>query len=64
MGGPSSDTKLTTVHQNTITEVRPFEIVGGEVAKVSTTGVDGMLVVWDTNEVSALTSKLGGARLG
>jgi actin related protein 2/3 complex subunit 1A/1B len=55
---------LTTLHQNTITEVRPYEIVGGEVAKVSTSGVDGMLVIWDANEISALTSKLGGARLG
>lgn len=64
MGGPSNDTKLMTVHQNTITEIRPFEVVGGEVVKVSTTGVDGMLVLWDTDEVSALTSKLSGARLG
>ncbi|TEB36433.1 actin-related protein 2/3 complex, subunit 1 [Coprinellus micaceus] len=63
-GSTSSDTKLTTLHQNTITEVRPYEIVGGEVAKVSTSGVDGMLVIWDANEISALTSKLGGARLG
>ncbi|KAJ3548754.1 hypothetical protein NMY22_g1139 [Coprinellus aureogranulatus] len=63
-GGPSSDTKLTTVHQNTITEVRPYEFIGTEVAKVSTSGVDGILVIWDTNEVSALTGKFGGARLG
>ncbi|KAJ7050570.1 actin-related protein ARPC3 [Mycena amicta] len=52
-GNSSSDTKLLTVHQNTITSVRPFETKGGRVTKVSTSGVDGNLVIWDTDNVTA-----------
>lgn len=59
----STDTKLNTVHQNTITEIRAYEAFNGEVAKVSTSGVDGALVVWDANEISALSSKLSASRL-
>jgi actin related protein 2/3 complex subunit 1A/1B len=59
----SSDTKLNTIHQNTITSVRSYEIQGGYVSKVSTTGVDGTLVIWDTNEISALVGKMGGVRI-
>ncbi|RDB21525.1 Actin-related protein 2/3 complex subunit 1 [Hypsizygus marmoreus] len=50
-GSPSADTKMLTVHQNTITSVRPYETRGGQVTKVSTTGVDGKLVIWDVNDV-------------
>ncbi|KAF7317949.1 Actin-related protein 2/3 complex subunit [Mycena kentingensis (nom. inval.)] len=57
-----SDTKLLTVHQNTITSIRPFES-NGRVTKVSTSGVDGNLVIWDADAVSALTGKLGGMRV-
>ena len=35
-----------TVHQNTITSVRPYAGQSGNVTKVSTSGVDGKLVVW------------------
>ncbi|KAJ7578385.1 actin-related protein ARPC3 [Mycena floridula] len=56
---PTADTKLLTLHQNTITSVRPYESKGGRVTKVSTSGVDGNLVVWDVNAVSSLTGKLG-----
>lgn len=62
-GSVSSDTKLNTIHQNTITSVRPYETQGGYVTRVSTSGVDGALVVWDTNEITALTGKLGGMRV-
>ncbi|KAK7030611.1 actin-related protein 2/3 complex subunit [Favolaschia claudopus] len=48
-----SDTKLLTVHQNTITNVRPYEFSGGRVSKVSTSGVDGNLVIWEADNVSA-----------
>jgi actin related protein 2/3 complex, subunit 1A/1B len=58
-GASSNDTKLLTLHQNTITSVRPYEVAGGVVTKVSTSGVDGQLVIWDVNEVSALTGKMG-----
>ncbi|KAJ7636016.1 actin-related protein ARPC3 [Mycena polygramma] len=49
----SADTKLLTVHQNTITSVRPYEYSGGRVSKVSTSGVDGNLV----------TGRMGGMRM-
>ncbi|GAA5967659.1 hypothetical protein JCM21900_006732 [Sporobolomyces salmonicolor] len=40
-------TELLTVHQNTITSVRAYAGGGGaDVTKVSTTGVDGRLVIW------------------
>jgi len=66
--GASSDTELLTVHQNTITNVRPYESKGGNVTKVSTTGKDGNLVIWDVGSVtgggaSALTHRLGSTHL-
>ena len=39
-------TQRTTVHHGTITSVRAYEGAPGEVSKVSTSGVDGMLIVW------------------
>ncbi|KAJ7132056.1 actin-related protein ARPC3 [Mycena epipterygia] len=62
----STDTKLLTVHQNTITSVRPYESKGGRVVKVSTSGVDGNLVIWDADSVAAsggLTGRMGGMRM-
>lgn len=55
----------TTVHQNTITDVRAYE--GGEngadVTKVSTSGGDGRIVVWSLGSgVGGVTSGVG--RLG
>jgi actin related protein 2/3 complex subunit 1A/1B len=55
----NTDTKLSTIHQNTITSIRPYEGAGGQVTKVSTTGVDGKLVIWDTASISALTGRMG-----
>jgi actin related protein 2/3 complex, subunit 1A/1B len=60
---PTTDTKFLTIHQNTITTVRAYEHKGNAVTKVSTSGVDGMLVIWDVNAVTALTSRLGGVHL-
>ncbi|EAU88721.2 hypothetical protein CC1G_01094 [Coprinopsis cinerea okayama7 len=61
-GSGTTDTKLHTIHQNTITTVRAYEWdQNGEVTKVSTSGVDGTLVIWDANAISALTGRLGGA---
>ena len=40
-------TERMTVHQNTITCVRPFAGSTGAIAKVSTSGVDGKLVIWN-----------------
>ncbi|KAG1754318.1 WD40-repeat-containing domain protein [Suillus lakei] len=63
-GDSASDTELLTVHQNTITSVRPYDYGGeGIISRVSTTGVDGKLVIWDVNAVSALTAKMGGLRV-
>ncbi|KAF8636664.1 hypothetical protein AX17_003470 [Amanita inopinata Kibby_2008] len=67
-GSGSADTKLLTVHQNTITSIRPYESNGIQATKVSTTGVDGTLVIWDANEVvaggaNALTGRMGGMHL-
>ena len=62
-GSPAADTKLLTIHQNTITIVRPYEVRGGQVTKVSTSGVDGTLVVWDVNDVNALTAKMASVSL-
>ncbi|GAA5966428.1 hypothetical protein JCM8115_002875 [Rhodotorula mucilaginosa] len=56
-------TELTTVHQNTITSVRPYEGSREMVTKVSTTGVDGRLVIWPVNGVGSLTSKVGQMRV-
>ncbi|TFK30048.1 actin-related protein ARPC3 [Coprinopsis marcescibilis] len=61
--GNVADTKPNTVHQNTITSVRPYDAANGEVSRVSTSGVDGNLVIWDANAISALTGRLGGAQL-
>lgn len=45
----ATGTELLTVHQNTITSVRAYEGGdGADVTKVSTTGVDGRLVIWDS----------------
>ncbi|KAJ3815425.1 actin-related protein ARPC3 [Lentinula aff. lateritia] len=54
----TTDTKLSTIHQNTITSVRPYAGVPGQITQVSTTGVDGKLVIWDTASVSALTGRM------
>ncbi|KAH6961183.1 actin like protein 2 3 subunit 1a 1b [Fusarium avenaceum] len=46
-GKTKDDTQLSTVHQNTISTIRPFEISGDRVTKFSTSGVDGRVVVWN-----------------
>ncbi|KAH4040070.1 actin-related protein 2/3 complex subunit [Parastagonospora nodorum] len=44
--GGTDDTKLKTVHQNTINTIRSFQEDGGNVTKISSTGVDGRVVIW------------------
>jgi len=64
-----TDTELLTVHQNTITSVRPYEVRGGQVSRVSTSGVDGKLVIWNLSSVSGgggvstISGRLGGMHL-
>jgi actin related protein 2/3 complex subunit 1A/1B len=46
-GGNVDDTKLHTIHQNTINKVRAYQGGGTEeVTQISTAGVDGRVVVW------------------
>lgn len=46
--GGVDDTKLRTVHQNTISKVRAYQGGGtGQVSQISTAGVDGRVVVWN-----------------
>lgn len=65
-GDVSGGTELHTVHQNTITSVRPFEWgQDGSVKRVSTSGVDGKLVIWNAAPVgvAGVTGRLGGMRV-
>jgi actin related protein 2/3 complex subunit 1A/1B len=57
-GGASGNTELYTVHQNTITSVRPFTTSpdGNTVESVSTSGVDGKLVIWGVPNVASLAN--------
>ncbi|KAF2665861.1 actin-related protein 2/3 complex, subunit 1 [Microthyrium microscopicum] len=45
-GKTKDDTKLDTVHQNTITKVRVYGPPGQGASKFSTSGVDGRIVIW------------------
>lgn len=45
-GGSVEDTKLRTVHQNTINSLRAYSSGNGQLGQVSTAGVDGRVVVW------------------
>lgn len=65
-GQGQGDTELHTVHQNTITSVRPYHGQPGGVTHVSTTGVDGKLVIWDVSNVNkgaGLAAKIAGMKL-
>ena len=61
--GASNVTKAggerNTVHQNTITSVRIYEGTGSkEISKISTSGLDGRVVVWNTGGLAAGMAKL------
>ena len=43
----ANNTNLSTVHQNTITCLKVHKENGKEVAAISSTGLDGKLVIWD-----------------
>ncbi|KAH8698043.1 hypothetical protein GQ44DRAFT_718513 [Phaeosphaeriaceae sp. PMI808] len=40
------DWKLKTVHQNTISTIRSFKESSGRATKISSSGVDGRVVIW------------------
>ncbi|KAF4581052.1 ARP2/3 actin-organizing complex subunit Sop2 [Ophiocordyceps camponoti-floridani] len=46
-GKVKDDTQLKTIHQNTITMIRPYESSGGRVTKFTSSGVDGRVVIWN-----------------
>jgi len=46
-GKTKDDTQLKTVHQNTITMIRPFQSGSSGVTKFTSSGVDGRVVVWN-----------------
>ncbi|TBU35638.1 WD40 repeat-like protein [Dichomitus squalens] len=60
----STESEVFTVHQNTITSVRPYAGVPGQVTQVSTSGVDGKLVVWDVNAVTPISATGLAGKLG
>jgi len=45
-GKVKDDTQLKTVHQNTVTMIRPYQASGNGVAQFSSSGVDGRVVIW------------------
>jgi actin related protein 2/3 complex, subunit 1A/1B len=62
--GSVSGGELMTLHQNTITSIRPYEWgPNGNVTKVSTTGVDGKLIIWSVSAAAGLAPKLAGVHL-
>ena len=61
--GNGSETELMTVHQNTITSVRPYEGVPGQITRVSTSGVDGKLVIWNVSAAAGLGSRMANLRV-
>lgn len=67
-GSNATESELYTIHQNTITNIRPYDGVPGSVSRISSSAVDGKLVVWDVSAVSpvsvgGLAGKLGGMTL-
>ncbi|KAK7727699.1 ARP2/3 actin-organizing complex subunit Sop2 [Botryosphaeria dothidea] len=46
-GKVKDDTKLQTTHQNTVQMLRSYQEAGGQITKISSSGVDGRVVVWN-----------------
>ena len=49
----TSDTSITSTHQNSITQIFPHTMSGDSVSKFCTTGVDGRLVIWDCKSIES-----------
>jgi len=45
-GKTRDDTQLKTIHQNTINTLREHKGQSGNISHVSTSGVDGRVVIW------------------
>ncbi|KAI1794672.1 actin-like protein ARPC3 [Ganoderma leucocontextum] len=63
-GASSAESEIFAVHQNTITSVRPYSGVPGQIAQVSTSGVDGKLVVWDATAITPISATGLAGKLG
>uniref|UniRef100_A0A146M0U1 Actin-related protein 2/3 complex subunit n=1 Tax=Lygus hesperus TaxID=30085 RepID=A0A146M0U1_LYGHE len=55
----SSDTELETIHQNAITCLRIYQGSLGAATKLSTSGADGQLVIWDLQKMIELVREKG-----
>jgi actin related protein 2/3 complex subunit 1A/1B len=58
--GQQSDAEsgLNTTHQNTITSVKAYKKNGSNVQQISSTGVDGLLVIWDLLSTGVASMRL------
>lgn len=54
----NADVDLNTTHQNTITSARAYKSTSNAVTHVSTSGVDGQLVIWDLLSVGIANIRL------
>ncbi|KAH9815367.1 WD40-repeat-containing domain protein [Melampsora americana] len=57
---------VDTIHSNTITSIRPFSGSTGSVNQVSTSGVDGKVVIWNLQSggLGGVTKGMGNMRMG
>lgn len=44
-----NDTMLETIHQNSIKSIQIYSSINSTATKLSTTGLDGQLVIWNLN---------------
>jgi len=52
------DAKSNTTHENAISQLRPYEQSGGQVSKISSSGFDGKVVVWNIKTLEAAIDAL------
>jgi actin related protein 2/3 complex subunit 1A/1B len=52
------DAVLETTHQNSITDIQAYKPSGKTINRISTTGIDGQLVIWDLKSLEQQISEL------
>lgn len=55
-----NDIQLDTIHQNAITDLRPFAEQNDVITRISTNGLDGRVVIWD---IKTLEKSIQGLRI-
>jgi len=55
----SNESELFTVHQNTITSVKVYDGTPSAVSRISTSGIDGKLVIWNVASVTPISGVAG-----